>query len=59
MEGSELIQATLRQLEEDTAFNALIWANSLKGTGNNDYQNEFYDRQADKIRQRYDDIVGR
>ena len=51
-------QETLNQSEESTAFNSMIWANSLIGTGNNNYQNEFYQKQAEKISKRYNDLVG-
>ena len=45
------------QLDEDTAFNAMIWSLALIGTGNNDYQNKFYDKQAEKIVARYENII--
>ena len=45
-------------LDESTAFNLMMWANSLLGTGNSNYQNEFYQKQAEKISKRYNDIVG-
>ena len=48
---------TSTQLAEDTAFNAMIWSLSLIGTGNNDYQNSFYDKQAEKIIARYENII--
>lgn len=41
-------------LTEDIMFNAVIWANSLMGTGNTRYQNKFYDNQAQKIQTRYE-----
>ncbi len=44
-------------LDENTAFNLVIWANSLINTGNTDYQNEFYKKQADKISKRYQNII--
>ncbi len=34
-------------------FNALIWASSLLLTGNNKYQNEFYEKQHARIESRY------
>ena len=40
-------------LDENTDFNLVVWANSLLGTGNSNYQNEFYARQARKIQDRY------
>ena len=43
----------LMPLDENTAFNLMIWANSLIGTGNTPYQNEFYQKQAVKISTRY------
>ena len=55
---TESIQKILIPLDEDTAFNAMIWAEALRGTGNNNYQNKFYDRQADKIRSRYERLFG-
>ena len=48
----------LMPLDESTAFNLMVWSLSLIGTGNSKYQNEFYKKQADKIVQRYEDLVG-
>jgi len=47
----------LTKSETDTAFDFMIWALALRGTGNSDYQNEFYERQARKIAARYESIV--
>ena len=44
-------------LDESMAFNLMVWANSLIGTGNSDYQNEFYRKQATKIAERYQNII--
>ena len=57
MEELESTQETLMQLDADTAFNCMIWSLSLLGTGNTNYQNEFYERQNDKIVKRYEDII--
>ena len=54
----ELTQEILMPLDESTAFNLMVWSLSLIGTGNSKYQNEFYKKQADKIVQRYEDLVG-
>jgi len=43
--------------EIDTAFDYMIWALALRGTGNSDYQNEFYEKQARKITKRYESFV--
>lgn len=43
----------LNESQEDMDFNAMIWAECLKGTGNSKYQNKFYDRQAEKILDKY------
>ena len=50
-------QETSNQSEESIAFNSMIWANSLLGTGNTSYQNSFYEKQALKIAKRYGSIV--
>ena len=41
-------------LDETMAFRLTVWANSLIGTGNSQYQNEFYQKQARKISQSYE-----
>ena len=45
-------------LDESMAFNLMVWANSLLRTGNSNYQNEFYQKQATKISKKYNDIIG-
>lgn len=49
---------TLMKLDENTAFNAMIWSLALIGTGNNNYQNNFYAKQAEKLKDRYASFVG-
>lgn len=56
--GQESTQEISMPLDENMAFNLMIWANSLIGTGNSDYQNEFYKKQADKIRKNYELLIG-
>ena len=56
--GQESTQEISMPLDESMAFNLMIWANSLIGTGNSDYQNEFYKKQADKIRKNYELLIG-
>jgi len=53
----ESIQETSTKSETDMAFDSVIWANSLRGTGNTEYQNEFYERQARKLRRKYEDLL--
>ena len=48
---------TSRESEENLAFNAMIWGLALIGTGNNQYQNEFYDKQAEKLTKRYEHSI--
>ena len=55
---SESIQEISMPLDADMAFNLMVWANSLIGTGNTDYQNEFYKTQATKIARNYQNIIG-
>ena len=50
---------TSNELDENMAFNTMIWALALIGTGNTKYQNQFYAKQADKITARYEEILGR
>ena len=54
---SESIQEISMPLDENMAFNLMVWANSLIGTGNSGYQNEFYRKQATKIAERYQNII--
>ena len=54
---SESTQPISTQLDENTAFNSMIWSLSLVGTGNSNYQNEFYEKQAEKLRSRYENII--
>ena len=49
---------TSNELDENMAFDAMIWANALVGTGNNNYQNQFYAKQANKITTRYTTLFG-
>lgn len=51
-------QEILKTSEESTAFSWMMWANSLVGTGNTKYQNEFYQKQAEKISRAYQNLIG-
>ena len=53
MKELESTQEILTQSPEDTAFNYMMWANSLVGTGNSEYQNKFYEKQAIKLTDNY------
>ena len=41
-------------LDESVMFDSMIWSIALVGTGNSEYQNRFYNKQADKLRRRYE-----
>ena len=56
--SNQLDQEISIPLDENTAFELMMWANSLVGSGNNKYQNEFYQKQAEKISRRYNAIIG-
>ena len=57
MEELELTQEISMPLQENMAFNLMIWAQSLRGEGNNEYQNEFYEKQSKKITENYHNLI--
>lgn len=48
---------TLQELDENTAFNAMIWGLGLLDSGNSAYQNSFYLKQSDKLTLRYKELI--
>ena len=55
---NESTQEPSKTSESDTDFNAMIWANSLLGSGNTAYQNEFYANQARKLSEKFANGIG-